>query len=101
MTLVLTLVSIVVGIVELDADVACVVIRFPRKPYSENRDCSGYCRGGSVRLCAAVLGALSLSLSNANFVSRWGKETKNEWGMRWINDQIVSVKDLRGHGLSK
>ena len=43
MTLVLTLVSVVVGIVELDvdADVACVVIRFPRKPYSENRDCSG------------------------------------------------------------
>ena len=46
-------------------------------------------------------GALSLSLSNANFVSRWGKETKNEWGMKWINDHIVSVKDLRGHGLSK
>ena len=32
--LVLTLVSVVVGIVELDADadVACVVIRFPRNP---------------------------------------------------------------------
>ena len=51
MTLVLTLVSIVVGNVELDADVACVVIRFPRKPYSENRDCSGVLPR---RQCAAV-----------------------------------------------
>ena len=99
MTLVLTLVSIVVGIVELDADVACVVIRFPRNHTARRGTVVVYCRGGSVRLCAAVLGALSSS--NANFVSRWGKETKNEWGMRWINDQIVSVKDLRGHGLSK
>ena len=51
MTLVSTLVSVVVGIVELDADVACVVIRFPRKPYSENRDCSGVLPR---RQCAAV-----------------------------------------------
>ena len=58
MTLVLTLVSVVVGIVELDADVACVVIRFPRKPYSENRDCSGVlprwqCAAG--RCCALCI----------------------------------------------
>ena len=57
MTLVLTLVSVVVGIVELDvdADVACVVIRFPRKPYSENRDGSGVLprwQCAAVRCCA-------------------------------------------------
>ena len=34
----MTLVSVVVGIVELDADVACGVIRFPRNPLSENRE---------------------------------------------------------------
>ena len=81
MTLVLTLVSVVVGIVELDADadVACVVIRFPRNHTARTGTEVAYCRDGSVRLCAAVLCASSLSLSNAKILCLGGpKETKNE-----------------------
>ena len=80
MTLVLTLVSVVVGIVELDADadVACVVIRFPRKPYSENRDCSGVlliwqCAAG--RCCDCNLADFALSYSRLCGLS---KKRKNE-----------------------
>ena len=96
----LTLVSVVVGIVELDADVACGIIRFPRNPLSENRDCSGVLPR---RQCAAVrCCALRIVECECKFLCLDGpKETKNEQGMRWISDQIVSVKDLRGHGLSK
>ena len=54
----LTLVSVVVGIVELDADVACGVIRFPRNPLSENRDCSVVLPSwqcAAVRCCALCI----------------------------------------------
>ena len=79
MTLVLTLVSVVVGIVELDADadVACVVIRFPRKPQSENRDCSVVLprwQCAAVRCCA-----LRIVECECKFLCLDGpKETKNE-----------------------
>ena len=80
MTLVLTLVSVVVGIVELDvdADVACIVIRSPRKPYSENRDGSGVlprwqCADG--RCCDCNLADFALSYSRLCGLS---KKRKNE-----------------------
>ena len=80
MTLVLTLVSIVVGIVELDADVACVVIRFPRNHTARTGTEVAYCRDGSVRLCAAVLCASSLSLSNAKFCVSMGQRDEERVG---------------------
>ena len=86
MTLVLTLVSVVVGIVELDADadVACVVIRFPRKPQSENRDCSVVLPSwqcAAVRCCALRIVECECKFLCLDVL----KVMKNEQGMRLYN----------------
>ena len=83
MTLVLTLVSVVVGIVELDvdADVACVVIRFPRKPSSENRDCSVVLPSwqcAAVRCCALCI--VIVIVECKNFVSLWTQRDEERVG---------------------
>ena len=73
----LTLVSVVVGIVKLDADVACVVIRFPRKPSSENRDCSGVLPRWQ---CAAVRCCALRIVECKKFVSRWTQRDEERVG---------------------
>ena len=81
MTLVLTLVSVVVGIVELDADVACGVIRFPRNPLSENRDCSVVLPSwqcAAVRCCALCI--VIVIVECKNFVSLWTQRDEERVG---------------------